>query len=246
LLANCPVSSDDVRRYAQINVARLAKGWDTGAMTDVGGHDASPSDNEASASGNKASDFIRVFAPRLKRTRSAVTNGGRPFVDGDGNSAWYRRRRDILELHLDDMGGRGCLSESQISLAGRAASIEVELEQMEGKLSKGETVDLDSFTRAASHLRRILETLGVARAQRDITIDLRAIVAEPNPDLTQFSAPQLDRLYRLLAEARMSAFEAVGEAVSEATDGYSAYEAGERSRDGEMAAHGLPEGEAGS
>src|SRR5271166_4004774 len=68
---------------------------------------------------------------RPSRTRSAVTNGRRAFVDGDGNSAWYRRRKDIVELHLDDMGGRDALSEAQISLACRAASIEVELEQME-------------------------------------------------------------------------------------------------------------------
>src|SRR5271166_4254501 len=100
---------------------------------------------------------------RPSRTRSAVTNGRRAFVDGDGNSAWYRRRKDIVELHLDDMGGRDALSEAQISLACRAASIEVELEQMEGRLSKGEPVDLDAFTRAAGHLRRILETLGVER-----------------------------------------------------------------------------------
>ncbi len=115
---------------------------------------------------------------RPSRTRSAVTNGRRAFVDGDGNSAWYRRRKDIVELHLDDMGGRDALSEAQISLACRAASIEVELEQMEGRLSKGESVDLDAFTRAASHLRRILETLGVERRQRDVTPSLDAIIAE--------------------------------------------------------------------
>jgi hypothetical protein len=115
---------------------------------------------------------------RPSRTRLAVTNGRRAFVDGDGNSAWYRRRKDIIELHLDDMGGRDALSEAQISLACRAASIEVELEQMEGRLSKGESVDLDTFTRAAGHLRRILETLGIERRQRDVTPSLDAIIAE--------------------------------------------------------------------
>jgi hypothetical protein len=165
LLANCPKPSGNVRCYAQINVAQLASACENAAMTDVALNEASPSNREASPFGRAASSLD----PRLKRTRSAVTNGRRAFVDGDGNSAWYRRRRDILELHLDDMGGRAFLSESQISLASRAASIEVELEQMEGRLSKGETVDLDAFTRAASHLRRILETLGVARAQRDVT-----------------------------------------------------------------------------
>jgi hypothetical protein len=61
------------------------------------------------------------------------------------------------------MGGRGVVSEAQISLTCRAASIGVEPERMEGRLSKGEAVDLDAFRRAAGHLRRILETLGVER-----------------------------------------------------------------------------------
>ena len=46
----------------------------------------------------------------------------------------------------------------ELSLIRRAAAIECELEQMEGKLSLGETVDLDAFSRSASHLRRILES----------------------------------------------------------------------------------------
>jgi hypothetical protein len=42
---------------------------------------------------------------------------------------------------------------------------------MEGRLSMGESVDLDAFTRAASHLRRILESLhpGLERKPRDVT-----------------------------------------------------------------------------
>jgi hypothetical protein len=48
---------------------------------------------------------------------------------------------------------------------------------MEGKLSRGETVDLDKFTRAASHLRRILETLGLQRRSRDVTPTLGEYLA---------------------------------------------------------------------
>jgi hypothetical protein len=76
------------------------------------------------------------------------------------------------------MGGRSVLSEAQLSLIKRASAIELELEQMEGKLSKGETIDIDIFTRTASHLRRILETLGLERRQRDITPKLGAMLRE--------------------------------------------------------------------
>lgn len=88
------------------------------------------------------------------RQRSAVTNGRRLFVDGDGNSAWSRRYRDLVIDHSNDMGGAAVLSEAQKSLIKRASAIELELEQMEGKLSMGREIDLDKYTRAAGHLRR--------------------------------------------------------------------------------------------
>ena len=61
------------------------------------------------------------------------------------------------------------ISEAQFALCKRAAALECELEQLEGRLSQGEQVDLDSYGRAASHLRRILETLGLVRRAVDIT-----------------------------------------------------------------------------
>jgi len=56
------------------------------------------------------------------------------------------------------------------------------LEQLEGKLSKGEPVDLDSYTRASSHLRRILETLGIERRPRDVTPSVTEYVAHTAAD----------------------------------------------------------------
>lgn len=114
---------------------------------------------------------------RPARQRSAVTNGRRSFVVGDGNSPWARRHRDLTELYLDDLGARDSLSEAEVSLAKRAATIACELEGMEGKLSMGEEVDLDLYARVAGHLRRIHETIGVKRARRDVTPDLHAYIA---------------------------------------------------------------------
>jgi hypothetical protein len=106
---------------------------------------------------------------RPSRQRSAVTNGRKLFVSGDGNSAWSRRYRDLVSGHVSDLGGHDALSEAQLSLVRRASAIECELEQMEGKLSMGLDIDFDLFTRSASHLRRILETLGIERKPRNIT-----------------------------------------------------------------------------
>jgi len=105
------------------------------------------------------------------RQRSAVTNNRRMFVEGDDRSAWSRRYRDLIIAHTSDLGGAAALSEAQRSLIKRASAIEVELEQAEGRLSMGDKTDLDAYTRAASHLRRILETLGLERKARDVTLD---------------------------------------------------------------------------
>ena len=116
---------------------------------------------------------------RKKRGASAVTSGRRLYVDeGDANSAWSRRYRDLIAGHASDLGGRDTLSAAQFSLVRRASAIECELELMEGRLSKGEPADLDVFTRSSSHLRRILETLGLERRQRDVTPSIERFIDE--------------------------------------------------------------------
>lgn len=110
-----------------------------------------------------------------RRMSSAVTSGRKLFTQGTANSPWSRRYSDLVRLHAIDVGGGVDLSQAQQSLIRRAAAIECELELMEGKLSLGQEVDLDVFTRSASHLRRILETLGIERRARDVTPTLEQI-----------------------------------------------------------------------
>ena len=99
-----------------------------------------------------------------KRVNSAVTSGRKLFFEGsDPNSEFSRRFRDLAGLHVADLGGQGALSAAKISLCRRAAGLEVALETMESRMSAGVEVDLDRYGRACSHLRRILETLGIER-----------------------------------------------------------------------------------
>jgi hypothetical protein len=119
-----------------------------------------------------------VTAALAPTQRSAVTNGRRMFVDGDGNSAWTRRYKDLVASHVSDLGGPdGGLSEAQLSLVRRVSAIEIELEQMEGRLSKGEEVDLDVYGRASGHLSRMLKMLGIQRTARDVTPTLSEYLA---------------------------------------------------------------------
>ncbi len=106
---------------------------------------------------------------RPPRLRSAVTNGTRLFADGSHEGPWARRFRDLVQLHEEDLGSRDTLSEGQRSLCRRVATLEIELEQMEGKLSKRDSsVDLDLYNRMTGTLGRTIDRLGLRRVPRDI------------------------------------------------------------------------------
>jgi hypothetical protein len=121
----------------------------------------------------EAATSVQDCAPSRakRRPRSAITSGRKAYIAGDPNSAWARRFHDLVQGHISDLGGRPIVSEARFALCKRAAGLECELEQMEGRMSLGEEINLDSYGRAASHLRRILETLGLERKARDVTLD---------------------------------------------------------------------------
>ena len=102
-------------------------------------------------------------------SRSAKTNNRRAFVDGDGRSAWARRRRDLEALYADDVSCGGTLSAFQLGLISTAAALRCELEKLEGHLSVGAEINLDIFGRLVGHYRRVCETLGIERRTKDIT-----------------------------------------------------------------------------
>jgi hypothetical protein len=129
-----------------------------------------------SARGSSApSSLANRLKPGSKRIRSAVTNGLRAFVLGDGNSPWARRQRDLLALHIADLGDEERLSENQLSLCRRAATLETELEMLEGQLSLGKVADLDLYNRLSGNLRRILESIGIERVARPVNDSSQAL-----------------------------------------------------------------------
>jgi hypothetical protein len=136
------------------------------------------------SAGEAAIDVQERALARAKRPRSAVTSGRKLFVQGDPNSAWSRRYHDLCVGHSNDLGGRNLLSEAQLSLIRRAAAIECELERLDAMLSIGAEVDLDSYGRAASHLRRLFETLGLERRARDVTPTLGDYLARAAEEAT--------------------------------------------------------------
>jgi hypothetical protein len=120
--------------------------------------------------------------------RSALTNGSSLFVDRrlDQRSTLCRRLRDLIALHVRDLGGEDNVSEAERRLIRRAAMLTLQLELMEQRWAANEDQvvganQLDVYQRMTGALRRVLETLGLQRRLRDVTPTLSDILRAPPP-----------------------------------------------------------------
>lgn len=117
-----------------------------------------------------------------KEARSRVTNGHGLFINlgTDQRTPVARRLRDLIKLHSLDISPQGAehLSTAQAQLIRRVAMIEVQAELMEARLVDGDTtIDVESFARIASHLRRMYKTLGLRKTKLDTAPTLDQLVA---------------------------------------------------------------------
>ncbi len=136
--------------------------------------------SEAPSNGHRRTAAQRMPS-RNKRPRSAITSGRELFIDGNPNSAWSRRYHDLIVGHINDISagaGANALSDAQLCLVRRAAAIECELERLDSMLSRDEQVDMDAYARVSGHLRRMWETLGLERRQRDVGPSLGEIIRQ--------------------------------------------------------------------
>ncbi len=106
-----------------------------------------------------------VTSPRKREARSRITNGKVLVGNVDQRTAWVRRCRDLIELHVADLGGPASISTAEANLIRRAAVLSVELERMEQRFATTDAAarELEGYQRAASSLRRLLESLGLKR-----------------------------------------------------------------------------------
>jgi hypothetical protein len=110
---------------------------------------------------------------RVRTARARVSNGSALLPGVDGRSTWARRMRDLMELHVADLGGETNISEGERAIVRRAAVLITELERMEATFALCEGAPdlphLDGYQRAANSLRRLLEAVGLQRRARDVT-----------------------------------------------------------------------------
>jgi hypothetical protein len=121
-----------------------------------------------------------------KSYKSKITNGVNRLPGIDGRNTWGRRFRDLIKLHLSDLGGESEASEAEKSLIRRVATLAVELELLEVRFATANTGagvrDLDMYIRATGCLRRTLETLGLRRRAKDITPSVEKFIATYGED----------------------------------------------------------------
>ena len=109
-----------------------------------------------------------------------MTNGA--ILPGMGRSVWVRRLKDLIALHVTDLGGDQNVSEAERAIIRRAAVIITELERMERDFARSEgapgLAELETYQRMANTMRRLLESTGLKRRARDITPPLGILLHE--------------------------------------------------------------------
>jgi hypothetical protein len=125
------------------------------------------------------STTVQVEDPKTKG-RSRISNGALMDRAVDGRSGWARRLRDLIGLHLSDLGGEDMASEAERSIVRRVATLTVELERMETAFAlagEAQPEQLELYQRVASTMRRLLEAIGIKRVPRNVTPTLEQYLA---------------------------------------------------------------------
>ncbi|SDR31262.1 hypothetical protein SAMN05519103_01925 [Rhizobiales bacterium GAS113] len=105
--------------------------------------------------------------------RSAITNGTAILAGVDHRAPEMRRLRDLIALHVSDLGGQENVSHAEAVLVRRASMLTLQIELMETGFAEHDfeatRQQLETYQRAANTLRRLLETLGLQRRPRHAT-----------------------------------------------------------------------------
>jgi len=122
-------------------------------------------------------------APTSRAARSAVTNGKRPLLFGDGRSPGQRRKRDLRAQISEEFGGYKNLPTKGQGKVDTLVRIKFELEVLEAERASGKVID-------RAHVIALLN------AQRRAEQDLEAY----NPEATGTSESLEDHLSRTYRE----------------------------------------------
>jgi len=119
------------------------------------------------------------IAGRKDYARDKLTNGSKTLPETDGRLRIGRRFRDIVAAILVDQGGTDLCSESRRQLIRRFSAACVLAEDLEGRLARGEEIDVERHALLCSTLTRLAQRIGIDRRAKNIT-----------PSLSEYLTPQ--------------------------------------------------------
>jgi hypothetical protein len=111
---------------------------------------------------------------RPSRQRSRITNGTALLPGVDGRGPWVRRCKDVIALHLSDLGGEANTTVAERSIIRRVSVLTCELERLEAKFAvvgnEPTLDDLHCYQRLTNTLRRALQVVRIRhRPPKDVT-----------------------------------------------------------------------------
>lgn len=113
----------------------------------------------------------KLLATPDKYNRSAQGNGSNWLRGLDKRSAGFRRLRDLMRGFLADLGN---VSERQIQIARRAATLAMLCEELDRKAAEGQQIDMNLYSTASNTLRRLLIDLGLEQREGSTYCDRRS------------------------------------------------------------------------
>jgi hypothetical protein len=110
---------------------------------------------------------------RKDAQKSRITNGSALLPGVDGRSPWVRRCKDLINEFLgEQLAGADNCSPAERAIARRIAVLITECERLEAKFAANDEASPDQlllYGRTSNTLRRLLESIGLQRRQRDAT-----------------------------------------------------------------------------
>ena len=128
---------------------------------------------------------------RKDYARDKLTNGSKTLPDTDGRLRIARRFRDIAAAILVDQGGADMCSESRRQLVRQFSAACVLAEDLEGRLARGEEINVERHALLCSTLTRLAQRIGIDRRAKVIGSTLAEYLTAqyPQPSADEEAAP---------------------------------------------------------
>ena len=120
----------------------------------------------------------RTPEQRKAHARSRLSNRKDLLPHVDGRTIVYRRFKDITSAIAADQGGVEQLSEARLQLVRRFSATCVLAEEMEGRLARGEEINVERHALLCSTLTRLAQRIGIDRRAKVIGPTLGDLLRE--------------------------------------------------------------------